>query len=55
MTNEVVSQATSGSSTDVYPVLKLEAKVSSGSSINYHNEPKTISKEENSGGSVSKE
>ena len=55
MTNEVISQASSGSSTDVYPILKLEAKASSGSSINYHNEPKTISKEENSGGSVSKD
>lgn len=55
MTNEITSQATSGSSTDVYPVLKLEAKASSGSSINYHNDPKSISKEESSGGSVSKE
>jgi len=55
MTNEITSQATSGSSTNIYPVLKLEAKASSGSSINYHNDPKTISKEENSGGSVSKE
>jgi len=55
MTNEIISQASSGSSTDVYPILKLEAKASSGSSINYHNEPKTISKEENSGGSVSKD
>jgi len=55
MTNEILSQASSGSSTAVYPILKLEAKASSGSSINYYNEPKTISKEENSGGSVSKE
>lgn len=55
MTNEITSQASSGSSTAVYPILKLEAKASSGSSIDYHNEPKTISKTENSGGSVSKE
>lgn len=55
MTNEITSQATSGSSTNVYPILKLEAKASSGSSINYHNDPKSISKEESSGGSVSKE
>lgn len=54
MTNEVISQASSGSSTDVYPILKLEAKASSGSSINYRNVPKTFSKEESSGGSVSK-
>lgn len=53
MANEVISQTTSGSSTSVYPILKLEAKASSGSSINYHKVPKTISKEESSGGSVS--
>lgn len=55
MTNEVISKASSGSSTDVYPILKLEAKATSGSSINYHNVPKTVSKEENSGGSVGQE
>jgi hypothetical protein len=55
MTNEIISEASSGSSTDVYPILKLEAKASSGSSIDYHHEPKTISKTESSGGSVSKE
>lgn len=55
MTNEIISQASSGSSTDVFPVLKLVAKASSGSSINYHNVPKTVSKEENSGGSVDQE
>jgi len=55
MTNEVISKASSGSSTDIYPILKLEAKATSGSSINYHNVPKTVSKEENSGGSVGQE
>lgn len=53
MANEVTAQSTSGSSTSVYPILKLEAKASSGSSIDYHKVPKTISKEESSGGSVS--
>lgn len=53
MTNEVVSQTSSGSSTDVYPILKLEAKASSGSSINYYKTPKIISKQESSGGSIS--
>ena len=52
MTNEVVSQTSSGSSTAVYPIVKLDAKASSGSSISYHKIPKTISKEESSGGSV---
>lgn len=55
MANEVISQTTSGSSTDVYPILKLEAKASSGSNISYHKIPKTVSKEESSGGSVSQE
>lgn len=52
MTNEVIAQSSSGSSTSVYPIVKLEAKASSGSSIRYYKEPKTISKEESSGGSV---
>ncbi len=51
--NEVIAQATSGSSTSVYPIVKLNAKASSGSSINYYKVPKTITKEESSGGSVS--
>ncbi len=52
MANEVVSETSSGSSTTVYPILKLDANASSGSSISYHKIPKTISKEESSGGSV---
>jgi hypothetical protein len=55
MANEVISQTSSGSNTDVYPIVKLEAKASSGSNISYHKIPKTVSKEESSGGSVSQE
>ena len=55
MTNEVISQASSGSSTSVYPIVKLDAEASSGSSINYHKIPKILSKKENSGGSVSEQ
>jgi hypothetical protein len=55
MANEVISQTSSGSTTSVYPIVKLEAKASSGSNISYHKIPKTVSKEENSGGSVSEE
>jgi hypothetical protein len=55
MANEVFSQTSSGSSTSVYPIVKLDAKASSGSNISYHKIPKTVSKEENSGGSVSQE
>ncbi|WP_310558765.1 head GIN domain-containing protein [Flavobacterium sp.] len=53
MANEVIAQTTSGSSTSVYPILKLDANASSGSSIDYHKVPKTLAKEESSGGSVS--
>lgn len=53
--NEVYSQSTSGSSTTVKPIVKLDAKASSGSSIDYVQTPKTITKEETSGGSVDKE
>ncbi len=53
MTNEIVSKASSGSSIAIYPIVKLDANASSGSSINYYKTPKTISKEESSGGSVS--
>jgi len=53
--NEVSSQSTSGSSTDINPLVSLKAKASSGSSIEYRNIPKTLSKEESSGGSVSRD
>jgi len=53
--NEVTSQGTSGSTTDVSPIVSLSGKASSGASIGYHKLPKTISKEESSGGSVSEE
>ncbi len=53
--NDVFSQSSSGSSTTVKPIVKLDAKASSGSSIDYVQTPKTITKEETSGGSVDKE
>lgn len=53
MTNEIIAKAESGSETSLYPILKLEAKASSGGEIEYYKIPKTISKEENSGGSIS--
>ncbi|HPW97528.1 MAG TPA: head GIN domain-containing protein [Flavobacterium sp.] len=54
LANEISSQSTSGSSTEVNPIVSLKAKASSGSSIDYKNKPKSISKEESSGGSVSR-
>lgn len=53
LANEVFAQSTSGSSTDVHPLVSLNAKASSGASIEYGGKPKNISKEETSGGSVS--
>lgn len=50
--NDVYSQSTSGSTTRVKPILKLDAKASSGSTIEYVQAPKSIEKEETSGGSV---
>lgn len=55
MANDVTAQSTSGSSTSVFPILSLNAKASSGSSIDYHKNPKIIKKEESSGGSVSEQ
>lgn len=54
LANEIFSQSSSGSSTKVNPILSLKGKATSGSSIEYMNVPKSIEKEENSGGSVSK-
>jgi len=53
--NEVYAQSTSGSSTTVNPIVKLDGKASSGSSIDYIKEPKKVTKEETSGGRVDKE
>lgn len=55
LVNEVVSESTSGSATNVNPIVSLNATASSGSSIDYSGSPKTVVKEESSGGSVSKE
>ncbi len=54
LANDVKSQSSSGSSTDVHAILTLDAKASSGSSIEYKGTPKQVTKEESSGGSVSK-
>ncbi len=55
LANEVFSQSTSGSYTSVHAALLLDGKASSGSAISYTNNPKEVRKEENSGGSVSKD
>jgi len=55
LANDVVSETSSGSTTNTHPILSLNGKASSGSSIHYNGSPKTVVKEESSGGSVSKE
>lgn len=52
--NDVTSKSSSGSSTNVHPLVNLTAKASSGSSIDYEGNPKNIEKDESSGGSVDK-
>ena len=55
LVNEVTAEASSGSRTEIHPIVSLDAKASSGGSIHYHGSPTKVSKEESSGGSVSKE
>lgn len=51
--NDVFAEASSGSSIAVDPIVKLNAHASSGASVTYKTTPKTLTKEESSGGSVS--
>lgn len=53
--NDVIAQASSGSSIYVHPIVSLNAKASSGSSISYNIIPKTIQKNASSGGSIEQE
>ncbi|RZJ69200.1 head GIN domain-containing protein [Flavobacterium sp.] len=55
LANEIAADASSGSSILVHPILKLSGEASSGGSVKYNNEPKSFTKDESSGGSVSKE
>jgi hypothetical protein len=53
LSNDIIARSSSGSSISVNPIVLLKAKASSGSNIEYAKTPKTINKEESSGGSVS--
>lgn len=55
LSNEVVASSSSGGSTTVHPIVNLKADASSGGNITYNGTPKSIQKEENSGGSVHQE
>ncbi|MFT6748379.1 MAG: hypothetical protein ACJAQ1_000290 [Flavobacterium sp.] len=50
--NEATVQASSGSSIEVYASQMLDAKVSSGASVEYQGKPKSIKKTKSSGGSI---
>ena len=50
--NNVIASASSGGNTDVFPLVSLNAKASSGGSINYHKSPANLNKKSSSGGSV---
>ena len=54
LANDVVADASSGSNILVHPLVKLSGNASSGGSIKYDGDPKSFTKDESSGGSVSK-
>lgn len=55
LANDIICEASSGSAIDVHPLVSLKASASSGSNVTYHNEPKILTKEGSSGGSITKE
>ncbi|MBW4361712.1 head GIN domain-containing protein [Flavobacterium taihuense] len=55
LANDVTADSSSGGSISVHPIVSLNAKASSGGNIAYNNPPKSIKKEENSGGSIHQE
>lgn len=52
LTNEVVAGSSSGGSITVHPIVSLKAEASSGGNISYNGTPKSVQKEESSGGSI---
>jgi len=52
--NEVTADVSSGATISTNAIVSLDAEASSGGSIRYSKEPKSIRKESNSGGSISR-
>lgn len=52
LANEVIASSSSGGSTTVHPILNLKAEASSGGNVTYTGSPKSVQKEESSGGSI---
>jgi Putative auto-transporter adhesin, head GIN domain len=55
LVNEVDADVSSGGNIQVHPIVKLNGNASSGGNITYNIEPKSITKDESSGGNVGKE
>lgn len=55
LANEVIADVSSGARISVHPIVKLNAEASSGGSITYDIQPKSISKNTSSGGSIDQE
>ncbi|GGA79855.1 lipoprotein [Flavobacterium palustre] len=55
LANNITAQTSSGSKVSVHPILSLKADASSGSRIEYHNNPKQIEKTASSGASIESE
>ncbi len=55
LVNQVNADASSGAKMQIHPIVNLVANASSGGSITFAKNPKTISIEESSGGSVGRE
>jgi hypothetical protein len=54
LANEVSAKASSGATINVHPIVRLKAKASSGSNIDYNTTPKSIEKRSSSGASIDK-
>jgi hypothetical protein len=55
LANDVKAEVSSAGSIAVHPIVSLKAAASSGGNVRYKNVPKSIQKEEHSGGSVHQE
>jgi hypothetical protein len=55
LSNDILADASSGSSINVYPIRSLKAEASSGANIIYFNTPKNLDKKTSSGGNIDKE
>jgi hypothetical protein len=54
LVNDVTADVSSGASINIHPIVNLNGNASSGGNITYNTEPKSITKDESSGGSISK-